>query len=1291
MAWTVDEYVSYVRQGLNIGVAQYSALESAEESTLESNDIAGAANAAVGDDEREEAYALQGEKQATESRRNRGGATPTGVTCLASMVYLEHVRSRSGTWARVLTHPPRRSRLQGRRVEVCTFRRADLPTPVPGSVDDRVIVVNAGTIAAARPLALQLARLADCPVIAYTHAGLCALPDQGPTRRPPLTHDARGSSHADSFAWFTTAVRFAARVAASVEVTEDTDPVFSAWALPPVPLLADPTSDAESDELAAVLRHIGASRGVLLDREFASAPSSPLRHLQSRRSPFHTHPATTTTPHPRPRFHAAVLVGSGYNWLATMKAALRNEARIAGLVLVDPYLPDHVSRVFAGDCIDMLAAPVVQKQPLVTSFIAGPPIAHAASSPSVAEKANSHTGLALEESRALCELLDSMSSLEPLYVAKLAPLVLGLPLRTVIPIGAARAAHATMACAEALSSDDEYDEADSARLGGWAETLLSVQSAIKSFGPAYVGLANFPVPLYPHDVILAQYLRAQAVGASLGPYGAVPPHAFIDQAVEGGDFGVKFQGAFSDRLVGWLPPAPTEGSRVLRRWALRHGIAEARGPWLDLEARLGSQAAMHWVVTQSAPSDEGDDAAPKPATKKTVTAHQAPGCGGPAAGAAFSSSVAQFCSDVAASSDQVLRLHMRTLENAALAGVAEDAASATETSTREDSTDPSSVQSLIKELKDDAVPSSKAAARTEYVLQQVEALAAENFVYERLQIVDPLNRAHKYLLPPADSTLAALAKRPPLLLNTLGAAGVRWEDLRDGKLADSWVKTYLQYVMLRATVAHSVGVDPLRYSSDLDARVADAARALAEKRIRDTASWGSTFWGAIVGGAPVSRQLLMPVVASRFDFERLAPDMAAKVSILKPAPPPEVSEDGMSVPRAPTAVLPVSTMADLLRGVSFRQRTLERFRADLEPHRWTLPLNILAPYATAVDAHASLTPLGKGFAIQPPIPIADGLLFEACRSPEASSPGKGDRPGLGMPVDGAPPPLQLLHNPVVTGRLSPGPDDVLDDPRTFDALGNSLSLGRFVRTGSRHLWCGLISWVRANFALDAEDVGDEPRGLKRHSPSFPVRVLVTVLPESRLQDPLVFTPSLEWNETVEVGSSGMRRTSRPAHFSMASHAPPSRAAVHSRLMLRLWQEQLLAAWRHALPGRGCVVSLAPESLADVAASQTVAAKALQRSLRVTRQLSNISITSSPVLEWECKVELVDPTTGSALALPAGFLPAASPHADDPLTLLSDVLASGAPQPYRPPVFSVAREVLSVYRSGNAGAEADAAE
>lgn len=131
---------------------------------------------------------------------------------------------------------------------MCTFRRDGIPSETPS---DHVIVINAGTIAAARPLALELARQADCSVVTYTHAGLCTLSDQGKTRRQPDTPF--------KFLFSCTAKLLGLSVA--LDITGDDAPLFSSWALPPVPLRADPTSEAESEELVAVLRHIGASKG----------------------------------------------------------------------------------------------------------------------------------------------------------------------------------------------------------------------------------------------------------------------------------------------------------------------------------------------------------------------------------------------------------------------------------------------------------------------------------------------------------------------------------------------------------------------------------------------------------------------------------------------------------------------------------------------------------------------------------------------------------------------------------------------------------------------------------------------------------------------------------------------------------------------------------------------------------------------------------------------------------------------------------------------------------------------
>ena len=221
------------------------------------------ANKAGDPNDSDENYAQSGERLAMASHGVRGGARAAGVTCSASINVFTDVRLGARVrllWLCGYSHLCLRPTLiQGRRVEICTFRRADL---TPEDAGGRVIVINAGTIAAARPLALELARQADSPVVTYTHAGLCPLPESRPTLSPPSAHVPAASLNSYLSNIYRTYMGWAGQKLSAYALTGDEDPLFSACALPPARLAADPTSDAESDELAAVLRHVGADQGV---------------------------------------------------------------------------------------------------------------------------------------------------------------------------------------------------------------------------------------------------------------------------------------------------------------------------------------------------------------------------------------------------------------------------------------------------------------------------------------------------------------------------------------------------------------------------------------------------------------------------------------------------------------------------------------------------------------------------------------------------------------------------------------------------------------------------------------------------------------------------------------------------------------------------------------------------------------------------------------------------------------------------------------------------------------------
>jgi pimeloyl-ACP methyl ester carboxylesterase len=400
------------------------------------------------DEEREIAFARRFDLQLDASRGHRSGRTG-GITCHASAITLPY----------------------GQIVEVCTFRRADLPSNANGS-EDLVIVINAGSIAAARPLALELARQADCSIVAYSHAGLHV--PHG-VRRPPPTHDSSGSNRSLLFTAMHAFKNLLLLPGLAYSVTGDEAPLFSDRALPPIPLRSDPTSDNESSELVSVLKHIGAEK--------------------------------------------AFLVGTGFNWMATMKAALRNEAYIAGLVLVDPYLPDFVPRVFGGDCIaDMPSgAPWprdFQVLPGVSSFVRGPPIAHA-TSPDLL-KIEEPRDLLVAEFLMLANRLDNsrLEKVRPLYLSSHAALALGLPLHTFVPLGAMRAIRVSTADSDREVPLEEHDDEDPAeRSEGrweWGLGMLAMGDfVLEESYPWYLAISRLPLPIFASDLVTAAYLRSQ--------------------------------------------------------------------------------------------------------------------------------------------------------------------------------------------------------------------------------------------------------------------------------------------------------------------------------------------------------------------------------------------------------------------------------------------------------------------------------------------------------------------------------------------------------------------------------------------------------------------------------------------------------------------------------------------------------------------------------------------------------------------------------------------------------------
>lgn len=191
----------------------------------------------------------------------------------------------------------------GRRLNVCVLRGSAAP-------DAPIIVINAGTIAAARALQVELARMLGAVVVSYTHAGLAV-----PLRPEPATNgvgpfslsthfQCRDGSLFGALSWVAQMLvqsHFLDSVSGgSGGKGGDASPAArlasTLWTPPPaLGAEVEVTSEAQSQELSALLSHLGAE--------------------------------------------TATLVSSHFNYASTLKTALRNPSRVTGVVLIDPYLP----------------------------------------------------------------------------------------------------------------------------------------------------------------------------------------------------------------------------------------------------------------------------------------------------------------------------------------------------------------------------------------------------------------------------------------------------------------------------------------------------------------------------------------------------------------------------------------------------------------------------------------------------------------------------------------------------------------------------------------------------------------------------------------------------------------------------------------------------------------------------------------------------------------------------------------------------------------------------------------
>jgi hypothetical protein len=579
----------------------------------------------------------------------------------------------------------------------------------------------------------------------------------------------------------------------------------------------------------------------------------------------------------------------------------------------------------------------------------------------------------------------------------------------------------------------------------------------------------------------------QTVGAGLGAFGAVPPHSFVDQGVRGlGEIPTTNSARFSDKFVGWVPS--DSSSLKVARWELKPHLAAARSPSFDLESLLAS----HDASFRANPAD--------PTQTKTATAHRRSNT----FGSHLNPFLAHFASEFVAATSHQLSADIRSVPEKVL--------------------EPEVLAVFRKQAKAAQSLMSKTDARREYVMQQIEALRLENYLYEKVlqtsvqpagleknamqvQTVDVNN------LPPA---LSHAVQYPALQINALSAAGVRLTDISESaKTSNLSNATFQEFLLARAAATATEKCDPLLYSGTVDLLTAANMRVTTQKPSLLSALWARKGDSALAeDDERVNRE--MQVFAARAGWWPVAADMAARTREV-----PSTSDAVGDLPPAPELLLPVRSMADVLRGWSFRMRTLERYRADLEPHRWGVDFNTMFEYSVANDEFADMTPLGRGIAIQPEV-VSGFPPLKKCRSPmpsqDAASPlESSDEQNEGTHhIDEETLTFPILHNPLAIGTA--GNIHRIDKTADLVQLCSMCSAGGLFQSGQRHNWCGLMGWVRANFATESDDIAAILTGssgqLKRRSVSFPVRVLITNLTD--INAPVYGQPELLWNSALSV-------------------------------------------------------------------------------------------------------------------------------------------------------------------------------
>lgn len=1141
----------------------------------------------------------------------------------------------------------------GRRVDV-----AVMGTPPPSTstqASKPAVVINAGNIAAARPLMVALSR-AGCVVIAYTHGGL-QLPDGTHSSVQNPAYSQFGTAFSATGIFMGGLVqRCLNTVAHYLKGTGDPLPLHSTLLMPQEEASPahTPTSEFQSRELASVLSHCGVDR--------------------------------------------AVLVSSQYHWLSTMKCALRNKDHVAGVVCVDPLFPSTTPRMVLPQSTLQAAVAEAENAAGVDSSRPGGPKSTGAASSSTSTTAAGVTCLPPTRMEAAV-LADVVKFRHPApLVGALQPL-LGLPAAMLFAPQQLAAGNSSMPSSlqkilsqQADSAGTDASKAQKPKPGG----VFSAHEVFLNGVVPSLNQLRSATSVGGADILDAAFYRSQVVGAGLGAHGIIPPWTFGPQVAsadpwysrwlgigglvhteyfkklqevkqQAGTSGHASEFGNSVRPTGTVSHAGNDANHLVAG-SLGLELAGARSPFLDLvrlsavaynspTLRVGSaNNVLHSLASQMA-------GARLPSSAGYITD-----------GAAFGTAFATL-----------------------LEGLRH--------------------RHLALEQKQTYSPTTDADARSGYVVNMIECLKAENHVYTLIEqasaaIESEIQRSNAAAAASrtaigglgwfagAGNAASAGSTRQPASITTDSDAVVTVE-----RILARWASLPLD--------AASLSASPLK-GCLVSLSLAQAGVTLPTLGSRPAANGKPWLPVAalIESNGPQADSGIRPGFVSAFATQLRSEAMLRAVAGLQQKSSPLLLSASLDSAVDRLRVVAIGSSSNNVNSSSSARdagtsdgasslATLTNQYCDsivrwtppvswnYSAHRWNIPLHMLDRFASAVEQVSPATLMQPGVRKSPTLQQATNKLAAAMVGSmhAAGALGAGGRSGGS---GGA-------KEKATISDAGSGPDPLVPVTMTMSITG----------------FQGLLAWVHANmgtaksalqwkYAADeaehsskgANDVDTASFIPKETSVPFPVSILVTEQADSTLMEPAAGPAGVDQDIALSPSLTGISASAKTTGMTLMPLGPPHPILLHTRLLIQAHQRLIRAAWSKALPD--CVTVLPAETAKDVQRMINDCSSVMKGKVEASAQYwwpgllmdrGHITATVKDATlppDHASRIRSVVGKDTSNYSEPAskpgvGAWPALVDYSagdpNDPMTAMADVVAYGPPQPYRPPLHSVVQEVM----------------